>query len=252
MFPFRSHRSIGPSVACVRSTPRFTRRLLQRCYLTLMATILLMGPISFVEAAPKRSQAKIQTKAKKQTKGKKKAKPNVRALAKARAEEKAREKARIEASAIAAAKAAVFLFEGDETEPLRMQVVRLLNSNGMSVDTTLRSPDTAEQFRDMGAALNLAVYVHGRVRDSANGRAVATIVFRSGVTGRQIATARFEGERRRLVPDVEEGLWNRVKGPLTRACVDATKPNRRRHNAPMRIEAGTPIEDSPRRMQDGS
>jgi hypothetical protein len=45
---------------------------------------------------------------------------------------------------------------------------------------------------------------------------------------------------------VEADFWQRVKAPLGRACVDARKPGRR-HNAPMRIEAGTPIEDSPRR-----
>lgn len=168
-----------------------------------------------------------------------------RAAAKARAEARAQ----AEADAIAAGKAAVFAFEGDETEPLRTRVVRLLKANGMRVQTDLRPNDTAEQYRDMAATLNLAVYVHGRVRDTSRGRSFATITVRSGVTGRTIASANFESDRRGLLAMVEEGLWSKVKAPLGRACVDALKP--RRHNAPMRIEAGTPIEDSPRGM-DGS
>lgn len=164
------------------------------------------------------------------------------AAAKARAEARAK----AEADAIAAGKAAVFVFQGDETEPLRKQVVRLLQANGMRVQTDLRPNDTAEQFRDMAAALNLAIYVHGRVKDAPNGRSLVTITIRSGVTGRTVATASFAGQRRELSAMLEDDLWQKVRTPLGRACVDAqSKP--RRHNAPMRIEAGTPIEDAPRR-----
>jgi hypothetical protein len=171
-----------------------------------------------------------------------------RAAARARAEARARERveaaAKREADAIAAGRAAVFAFEGDETEPLRWRVVRLLRANGLRVQTDLRPTDTAEQFRDMAAALNLAVYVHGRITDTPGGPSVATVTLRSGVTGQKIATANFQGKRRELVPMIEQGLWERVRSPLARACIEAKRP--RRHNAPMRIEAGTPIEDAPR------
>ena len=150
------------------------------------------------------------------------------------------------AEAIAAGRAAVFVFDGDEAEPLRWEVIRLLQANGMRVQTDLRPTDTAVQFRDMAAALNLAIYVHGRIKDTPRGRAVATVTVRSGVTGRKIASASFEGTRRELVSLVEQGLWDRVKSPLGRACVEARKPGRR-HSAPMRIEAGTPVEDTPAR-----
>jgi hypothetical protein len=201
----------------------------------------------------KAGKAKVQTKvrAKVQVKSRVKTanRPGKRLSRRAAAKAKAEARAKAEADAIAAGKAAVFAFEGDETEPLRMRVVRLLKANGMRVQTDLRPNDTSEQYRDLAATLNLAIYVHGRVKDTPGGRSLATVTIRSGVTGRTIARANFEGDRRALLAGVEEGLWTRVKAPLGRACMDALKP--RRHNAPMRIEAGTPIEDSPRRV-DGS
>lgn len=162
----------------------------------------------------------------------------------AAAQARAEARAKAEADAIARGRAAVFAFQGDETEPLRRLVVRLLRANGMRVQTDLLPNDTAEQFRDTAAALNLAAYVHGRVKDAPSGRSHATVTIRSGVTGRVIATASFAGDRRELPASVEEGLWQKIRAPLARACMDAqSKP--RRHNAPMRIEAGTPVEDTP-------
>jgi hypothetical protein len=206
-----------------------------------------MGGIGTVEAAARKKSSKATIAA--NAKGKS-AKPTKRLAARASAKAWAGSGARTESSAIAVSKAAVFVFDGDETEPLRKQVIRLLKVNGMRVNTDLRPPDTAEQFRDMAAALNLAIYVHGRVRNTPQGRSGVTITIRSGVTGRKIASANFEGQRHQLALMVEDGLWRRVKAPLGRACVSALKPGRWRH-APMRIEAGTPIEDSPRPM-DGS
>jgi hypothetical protein len=40
------------------------------------------------------------------------------------------------------------------------------------------------------------------------------------------------------VPLIEQGLWQRVKSPLGRACIEARRPGRR-HNASMRTEAGS-------------
>jgi hypothetical protein len=185
-------------------------------------------------------------KSKVQAENKKNKKKPIRRLSARATAVKARAEAhrKTQADAIASGKAAVFVFDGDQTEPLRTGVVRLLKANGMRVRTDLRPNDTAVQFRDMAAALNLAVYVHGRVKELPGGRSLATIAIRSGVTGQRIASASFQGERRELTSMVEQGLWDKVKGPVGRTCVLALKP--RRHSAPMRIEAGTPIEDAPR------
>jgi hypothetical protein len=206
--------------------------------------------LTLLAAAPSRAstrQRSAKAAPKAQKKSAKPGKPAKRLSARAAAAKaRAEARAKAEADAIAAGKAAVFAFQGDESEPLRKQVVRLLQANGMRVQTDLRPNDTAEQFRDMAAALNLAIYVHGRVKDAPNGRSLVTITLRSGVTGRTIATASFAGERRELLAMLDDDLWQKVRAPLARACVDAqSKP--RRHNAPMRIEAGTPIEDAPRR-----
>ncbi len=156
----------------------------------------------------------------------------------------AESRARAEAEAIATKKAAVFAFEGDGAERLRDHVVRVFEDNRMRVATDLRAPDRsrylAEQFRDMAAALDLSVYVHGRIKSQARERAVATIVIRSGVTGRPVAHVRFEGSRRELPGEVREKLWDKVRTAVARACTEASH-GRRRHNKPTRIEAGTPL-----------
>jgi hypothetical protein len=234
--------------------PVVSRRRTRRGWFAALLVALTVGASSPAAATTTRASRSKAGKAKVQANAHAKAhantrnkKPSNRLSRQAAAKAKAEARAKAEADAIAAGKAAVFVFEGDETEPLRMKVVRLLKANGMRVQTDLRPNDTSEQYRDLAATLNLAIYVHGRVKDAPGGRAFATITIRSGVTGRTIASASFEGDRRGLVGMVEEGLWTKVKAPLARACVAALKP--RRHNAPMRIEAGTPIEDAPRRAE---
>jgi hypothetical protein len=218
----------------------------QRCVLGMLLALAVAasGPAQ-AAARSKSGKAPVVAKSKKKNSKRLAARAAARAKAEAAARARAEAREKAEAEAIAAGRAAVFAFEGDETEPLRWQVVRLLRANGLRVQTDLRPTDTAEQFRDMAAALNLAVYVHGRIADAHGGHSVATVTFRSGVTGQKIATAIFQGKRRELVPMVEQGLWERVRSPLARACIEARRPGRR-HNAPMRIEAGTPIEDTPR------
>ncbi len=213
---------------------------------SLIALSVSISTPAEASTRPKPAKAGSKDSAKAQRKPGKTGKPAKRLSPRAAAAQaKAEARARAEADAIARGRAAVFAFQGDETEPLRRLVVRLLKANGMRVQTDLLPNDTAEQFRDMAAALNLAVYVHGRVKDAPSGRSQATVTIRSGVTGRVIAAASFAGDRRKLPTSVEEGLWQKIRAPVARACVDAqNKP--RRHNAPMRIEAGTPVEDEPR------
>lgn len=123
---------------------------------------------------------------------------------------------------------------------MRDHVIQALTDRGIKVETALPAVDTAEQYRDMGAVMDVAAYVHGHVKEMPADHAVATIVIRSGVTGRKLATVTFAGYRRGLPYDVEEKLWERLGATFTRACVAATKP-RPHHNQPMLIEAGTPL-----------
>ncbi len=143
-------------------------------------------------------------------------------------------------AALADAKIAVLPFEGEEPEQLRKHVIKVLVERGFQVNSTLKLQDNPTQYRDMGAALNLAVYVHGKLRPTSAEHATATVTIRSAVTGRPVATATFNGFRRGLPYDVEEKLWERVGPAFKRACVEATRPNRR-HSQPLYIEAGTPL-----------
>ena len=146
--------------------------------------------------------------------------------------------------AAARGKVAVLAFGGEDTYSVRSHVIKALTDRGMKVEAALPPVDTADQYRDMGAVMELAAYVHGHVKELPADHAVATIVIRSGVTGKKLTTATFTGYRRGLPYDVEEKLWQRLGATFARACVEATKP-RPHHNQPMLIEAGTPLESTP-------
>jgi hypothetical protein len=139
---------------------------------------------------------------------------------------------------------AVFGFRGEGAAPVHAQVVRVLRKRGFDVTTTLRPVDSPDQYRDMAALLGLAVYVDGDVIDD-GARASALVRIRSGVTGFRIASARFSGNSDRLPADVARGLWPEVGAAFARACAHASSRPRRTERAPLRIEAGTPIENTP-------
>jgi hypothetical protein len=141
-------------------------------------------------------------------------------------------------------KVAVFVFAGDDVyQPVRAAVVRLLRHKGLNVTTTLRPLDSAAQYREQFAALNLAVYIEGDLT-GAGPRQKARIQLRSGLTGHRIATASFSGPTEKIVDEVNHKLWIRL-GPATmRACSNAS-----RARVPERdfqhIDAGEPLDDTP-------
>jgi hypothetical protein len=138
---------------------------------------------------------------------------------------------------------AVFGFRGEGGAPVHAQVVRLLRKRGFDVTTTLRPVDSPEQYRDMAALLGLAAYVDGDVIDDGT-RASALVRIRSGLTGFRIASARFSGGSNNLPADVARGFWPVVGAAVSRACAHGSRPRKTEH-APLRIEAGTPIENTP-------
>lgn len=139
-------------------------------------------------------------------------------------------------------KVAVFGFKGEGAEQVQHAVVTTLRTRGLQVTTSLRPVDSAEQYRDMGAALQLAAYIDGKVGGS-GARGQATLLVRSGVTGRRVASIRFAGDRSTLASDVGSGLWPRTGSKLTRLCAEAAKP-RKQGRRTLRIDAGTPLENT--------
>src|SRR5436305_293762 len=83
----------------------------------------------------------------------------------------------------------------------------------------LRPADSAAQYRDMAAALQLAAYIDGKIA-GAGPRGQANLLVRSGVTGRRIASIRFAGDSSTLASDVGNGLWPRTGSKLTRLCAE--------------------------------
>ena len=137
-------------------------------------------------------------------------------------------------------KVAVFGFTGEGAARVQQVVVSTLRTRGLQVTTSLRRVDSAEQYREMAATLQLAAYIDGSV-GSAGSRGLATVQVRSGVTGRRIASVRFSGDRSALADDVGSGLWPRTGGQLARLCAAAAKPRKGGRHA-LRIDAGTPVE----------
>jgi hypothetical protein len=196
----------------------------RRLGLAWILAALLAGTASLAEAAPRKT-----------------------ARAKSRSSAKANASAEVRVGAgadvVAASKIALLDFRGDNVEQIRGQVLKVLKTKVREVSANLRPPDTTEQYRDMGAALDLALYVHGQIKDTGKDQAVLTIDLRSGVNGRKLTSVKFTGSRRKLYADAEDELWKRIEKPFGRACLEASKAVRH-HSAPMHIEAGTPIEDS--------
>ncbi len=87
--------------------------------------------------------------------------------------------------------------------------------------------------------MDLAAYVHGHVKELPADHAVATIVIRSGVTGKKLTTATY-GIPARPARGRGRKTLATTRGHIARACVEASKP-RPHHNQPMHIEAGTPL-----------
>jgi hypothetical protein len=140
----------------------------------------------------------------------------------------------------ASGKIAVFPFDGDDFTNVRKHVIEALSNQGLEVDTSIKPVQTTEEFRDMGATLGLAIYLHGHINELPADKAEVTITVRSGVTGKTLSTVTMVGYRRGLRFDVEEKLWGRIGKVISRECKEATKPRRPGHE-PMRIEAGSPL-----------
>ena len=140
-------------------------------------------------------------------------------------------------------KFAVFTFEGEGAHLVQRQVINSLRAKGLKVITNLRPLDSAEQYREMAATLNLVAYVDGEYAGDGD-QATATVYVRSGYTGLRAVSTTFAGERRTLPADVGKGLWDRINPDLSRLCADAAKP-RKAERPPLRIEAGTPLPKPP-------
>jgi hypothetical protein len=202
-----------------------------------LAGVVTLALASSAEAS--RIDGACKPKAKARSAAKQQAKSPARTEAKAKAE-----------AAIAAGKVAVFEFKGEETASFQSRVVKALRSKGMEVLSHLKAPDTPEQFREMSVALKLAVYVHGQIKDHSPSRSTATVMIRSGVSGRKVTEFSLTSDRVSLEHELGEVFWDRVENAIARACLDAEKPGRRFKAT--RINAGTPIEDSKPFARSGS
>ncbi len=140
-------------------------------------------------------------------------------------------------------KVAVFVFKGDDAyQPVRAAVVRALRKRRLNVTATLLPVDSEAQYREMSIALKLAVFVEGELKGE-GARQTAIIRVRSGVTGRNIASAKFVGPTPKIVGDVGHTLWTRVGATMVRACT-STSRERQQEREPLRIEAGNASEES--------
>jgi len=139
-------------------------------------------------------------------------------------------------------KVAVFVIQGDDVyQPVRAAVVRALRRKGLNVTTTLQPVDSAVQYREMSSTLKVAVYVDGEVTGEGAHQSVHLRV-RSGVTGQHVAAVNLSGPTPKIVATITRTFWNRVGSATMRACSSAARPHPRERE-PLRIEAGTSVDD---------
>ena len=140
-------------------------------------------------------------------------------------------------------KVAVFALSGDGATPIFKEILHILQSKGLKVQTSIRPMDTAEQYRELAQTLDLIAFVDGETEvDGA--QASATIHVRNGSSGLRVASATFTGEKKKLPADLGRALWDQLSNALAQATLDAAGP-RRHDRAPLRIEAGTPLSNTP-------
>jgi len=140
-------------------------------------------------------------------------------------------------------KVAVFVIQGDDVyQPVRAAVVQSLRRKGLDVTATLRPVDSPAQYREMSSTLKVAAYVDGEVTGE-GAHHNAHIRVRSGVTGQSVAVANFSGPTPKIVGGITRSLWNKVGSATMRAC-SGTAHSHRREREPLRIEAGTPLDDA--------
>jgi hypothetical protein len=141
-------------------------------------------------------------------------------------------------------KVALFPLQGPNAAAVQRSIVSALRAKGIEVNTHIRPLfDTPEQFRETSVALNLAAYIDGDTAADGD-QTSATIRVRSGITGLPVASTTFAGDKRAVSTDLAKHLWDRLGTELAHACADAAKP-RKAERPPLRIEAGTPIENTP-------
>ena len=109
----------------------------------------------------------------------------------------------------------------------------------------LRPVDNPQQFREMSAAANVEAYREGEVSGEGP-RQHARIRLRSGATGQLVTGTTFRGSTDRIVADVNRTLWARIGASVARSQATASAARfRRRERSPLRIDAGTPIDEPP-------
>ena len=141
-------------------------------------------------------------------------------------------------------KVALFPLDGPNAAAAQRSIVSALRAKGIEVNTHIRPLfDTPEQFRETSVALNLAAYIDGDTAVDGD-QASATIRVRSGITGLPVASTTFAGDKRAVATDLAKHLWDRLGTELAHACAAAAQP-RKAERPPLRIEAGTPIENTP-------
>jgi len=140
-------------------------------------------------------------------------------------------------------KVVLFPFHSDD-DAISNHVERLLRAHGLEIMTGVRPVDSAEQYRDMATHLMLVGYVEGSVRGT-GAKARVTVRLRSGYSGRIVAQPTFGRSGGNLRRELGEKLWEKLGPAVTRICKEATKP-RKRSRTMLTIDAGTPIETTPR------
>jgi hypothetical protein len=144
-------------------------------------------------------------------------------------------------TASAAGRVAVQPFGGQETEPLRRLVARIVRKHGFRVLTSLSAVSGTAQYPGLAKAKHLSSLVVADVVERA-GRTTVSFLIWQGANGSVIGRWEVSASKSKIGQRVARDFWKHLGKAIERAIAppsDVLPP------APtIRINAGTPIRDS--------
>ncbi len=143
--------------------------------------------------------------------------------------------------AFASPRVAVQPFGGQETEPLRKLVAKIVRKQGFRVLTSLPPVSGTSQYPGLAKDKHLSAFVVADVVERGKRVSLSFLIWQ-GIDGSVVGRWEIAGSKKKIARKLAREFWKRLGSVIRKAMAppsDVLPPA-----PPMRINAGTPIEDS--------
>jgi len=146
-------------------------------------------------------------------------------------------------SAHAGSRVAIQPFSGQDTEPLRKNVARIVAKHGYTPVLSLPAVEGTSQYPGIARAKHLSAFVVADVTTRGQSVLITFLVWQ-GIDGSVIGRWDLSAPKKKLGNRLAKDFWKHLGTPITTA---KGHPSNHLPPAPtMRINAGTPISDNER------